>query len=500
MRMRSRILDPNRLPGPLGHLVLMGFILLVMLPTGQLNSNEEYYFQLAHRFVTPDAFMQDAAMHMDASVRLAAANFLLGGPVALLGYEVSQLLWRVLNAMLYAFAIGTLLAALRVRVTEGLIALSLFVLLDQQLFGGEWLLRSVESKTLAYPLCILGLAASLRRSWVQADIWFVLATWLHILVGGFWMLFSLLVQLLDRPRGGQLWWRLVRYGLLVMPLVLWLFREQFAAGADGGGARDALHAMRNAHHVAPFAELFHFWREWTPGIALSVGLFAALAYVGARHGGRIRLLAIALAALMVYFWAAFALAWVDRDTHRFAKWFLFRPSSLGLLLSLLVMLAWLRETGAYARGVRVALLLMVLPAAVWAAAQPRLLELQGRSAVSHERTQIRDAVARSSEPGDILLIHPGHDGAEPEVNFTRQLARSTWVSQKFVPARPEAFSGWRERSTQREQVFASNCAQGLPGGVSLLLGRNSDWRSSLRRCGSLVLQTDHYWLIQVSQP
>ncbi len=498
--MRSRIRDPNSLPGPIGHVLLIGFILLVMMPTGQLNSNEEYYFQLAHRFISPAAFMQDAAMHMDASVRLLFANILLGGPVALFGYEATQILWRLLNAVLYGVALGSLLGALRVRVSEGLIALALFVLLDQQLFGGEWLLRSVESKTLAYPLCMLGLAASLRRAYLQADVWLVLATWLHVLAGGFWMLFSLLLHRLDRPRGGRLWWRLVRYGVLVAPLVWWLFREQFGLGSELGDERDALHALRNAHHVAPFAEPFRFWREWTPGIALSVGLFAALLYVGVHHGGRIRVMAIALAVLMAYFWLAFTLAWLDQNTHRFAKWFLFRPSSLGLLLSLLVLLGWLREAGPHARGMRVVLLLLVLPAALWAALQPRLLELYGRQEVTQQSAKIREAVAGYSARQDIVLIHPGHDGAEPEVNFTRVLDRPTWISSKFVPARPEDFAGWQQRVARREQVFASHCAKGVPKGVRLLLGRNEDWRGALRRCGDLVLQTDHYWLIQPRRP
>lgn len=475
---------------------LLIIFVAMLLPTGDLGSNEEHYFQRAHRYVEPAAFPDDSAVFGDSVTRIAG-DVLIGYPVAWLGYENAAAVLRVANALMYAAGFALFAAAWSLSLVDAALALAAFWLLGQQLYGGEWMFGDVEGKTFAYALVLLGLGLGFRRKWGSADACFVAATWMHLLAGGFWLVFALGYRLLagDRPRA--LVPQVARYAAGVLPLVVAIGIEQSASAPSGAGydAAYIYSMLRNAHHVAPFADVYTFW-TWTPGIVSGVGLLAALVYAGRTSDRALRALLLATAGVLAFLLLALAASWLDRETGALGKFFLFRPSSLALLIALVGLAAWSRRAlGAPLGSVRVVVALWVLPVFAWVVVQDRAARIAGDGERRAELREVVAAVRARTEPDDLVLLQPGRDGEPPEVALPRLLGRPTYVSWKFVPTAPEDLVLWHERMQRRARFFESACAERGELAPALLLGWTDAWDPRLEACGPVVWRSAHYWLI-----
>src|SRR5689334_9307716 len=170
-----------------GAVALLFLLLLCLIPpTGVLSDNEEDYFQLAAQSVAPAAIPPGTAV-FDASPHRAVSEFLLGHLIAEFGYERAQMIARAGAALLYAVALLLLFRAFALSALDGVLVVTVFALMGQALFGGEWLFSGVEAKVLAYALVLLGLALTITgRDLLAVALVFAIATYCHFLVGGFW--------------------------------------------------------------------------------------------------------------------------------------------------------------------------------------------------------------------------------------------------------------------------------------------------------------------------
>jgi len=147
--------------------------------------NEIHYFALGLRAVRPDQFGPNHAA-FDHSVARFASFAILGGTVAVFGYDSALITLRFVAIVAYALAFAYLARCLKLSRAETLVALLLFVLVGQCYFAIEWLFAGVEGKAFAYAAVF----ASIGLAWRDKDFAAVgvaaLATYLHFLVGGFW--------------------------------------------------------------------------------------------------------------------------------------------------------------------------------------------------------------------------------------------------------------------------------------------------------------------------
>jgi hypothetical protein len=477
---------------------LLALFVLVLLPTGRLGSNEEHYFQRAHRFAQPAAFAETSAVFGDSVTRVAS-DLVIGYPVAWLGYERADALLRLANALLFAAGFAALASAWGLSLLDGVLVLGAFWLLGQQLFGGEWLFQDVEGKTFAYGLVMLGLGLGFRRRWLAADVCFVLATYLHLLVGGFWYAFLLLFR---RALGGRLRAvaaQLPRYALGVAPLLVAIVAEQSAAPPAPEPLSSAYiySLLRNAHHVAPFSDLRVLW-SWMPGIVSTLGLLAALWIAGRTSERAVRALLRCVAAVLLLLLLALGASWLDRDTGALGKLFLFRPSSLALLLALVALAAWARGAlGAGLDATRWLLAAWLVPVFLWSVVAGKVEQIAGGGAQRAELAQLVDLVQRNTGAADLVLLQPGRDGEPPEVSLPRLLARPTYVSWKFVPTAPRDLLRWYERMQQRARLFDSGCLDKAGLDPRMLVGWTQSWNEGLASCGEELWRSEHYWVVAV---
>ncbi len=74
-------------------------------------------------------------------------------------------------------------------------------LIGQDIVGGEWLFGGYEAKVAAYVLVLAALRlVLLPERLAAATLLLAIATYMHVLVGGFWFMAAMTLRLLNAPR------------------------------------------------------------------------------------------------------------------------------------------------------------------------------------------------------------------------------------------------------------------------------------------------------------
>lgn len=428
----------------------------LMPPTGVLTPNEEQYFQLAHAWFRPDATPEPRPA-FDGSRHRLLSELLIGASVSAFGFEDAQVFLRVVLLLAFALTFGALATALGIGWRGAALALVGFHAFHQHLLGHEWLFYSAEAKSMAYPLVFAALAAALGPAPrpLAAAALLAAATYLHVQVGGFWALALLALLALPATSAPRPLRALAAYALLVAPMLALVAVDRITLGSDAcdASATRATYAVaRNAHHVAPFASRESFRDEWALRITVLLLLTLGAARLRPRLPPRLRPAAALATGCLLYLLAALAASALDRHALRLAALYLFRPSSLALLLLLLVAAGALEASGRTSgRGATLLILLLALGAA------GRGLRHVGRE-VREERAlrsthdALVQSVSREVPVGAALLVDPLAEGRHLALH--RRLLRGTAVCWKIVPTNDRDLCEWQARLTWRERLFA----------------------------------------------
>jgi len=463
------------------------------------NGNEEHYFLLAYRTFSPGSVSPFHSAFDQSSARFLV-EYAIGWLVSSFGYDVAHVALRTAQVFIYSTGFTVLFHALQLSVLSSLATIGLFVYFGEQLYGGEWLFRGVEAKTFAYGAAVAAVGMSIRSKWITATILMAIATWLHFLVGGFWMVTLAVFALISKKQIALPLKLVGYYSLLVLPLVIAIGIEQFGQSLPSTSPSPTeIYVQRNTHHIAPFFGTISQWRfwEWGEGIVATLLTFLAIAIFlpYARNQDFLKLIFF----LLLYLLAALAISFIDRSTFFTSKFYLFRPSSLTLLLAIAAALSEIQHDGS-----RRSLLMRQLPLMVFLllfiGAQVKALAIH---AVRPDRLDLQDLVAaveQHSLPGEIALTQPSAGGFDDlDVFLPRQLHRPTLVSYKFVPTFPPMLVRWNILNEKSEAVFAGDCGALSNYPVSLLVVGNNETLENVRRCGSIVWQEGEYAIVSLSE-
>jgi len=472
-------------------LVLAPLFVLLLLPSSW-HPNEYHYFMLALRRVAPEGFSPFSAA-FDSSNARVLSEILIGSVVHGLGYEATHAVLRLAMAGLYAWSLAWCLTGFGRSALEAVLILAAFVLLGPDLMGREWLFQGVESKTFAYALVFLGFGLLRRDRRRAAVVALAAATWLHFLIGGFWLLALLGLAGLERRELRATLRLLARYALFVSPLVAILIADHgLAAAATAvpahGMSADYIYSiLRAPHHVAPFASAEQL-AGWQNGIVATVALALAFGLLARSAGPARRPFVVWVALLLGYLILALGLSWLDRETGHLGKFYLFRPSAMTLLFAILaaVLLYGSEVVPKVPRavGARRAAAFLVVALALWDVGGEKLREL--RSAPPEDLARVIAFLQKVAAPDDVVLVQPLDEMRYPDVALPLLLGRPTLVSVKFTPTTPADIYRWYDLLRLRHRIVEGDCgaAAGLP--VRWLLVSRPAEQPAPPACGSLV--------------
>lgn len=504
-RVLAALADPSRW----GLTALIAAVLLaIVLAPVYWHYNEIVYFDLSLRAWDESNFGPYHALFDRSNARLVS-DVIIGATVAALGFDGALWVLRGLIICAGALAYARLAKGMGLSALEATAALSAFLLFGQRYFAGEWVFAAAEAKVFAYLLVMLAIACAMEKRARASMLLLVGATYFHFLVGGFWALAVLgFCFLRDRSWREFLSSALI-YLLLVLPMAALLVWETAVLPSAVTSDLDLTVGQiygdfRHAHHLAPFSS----WEEfsgWLPGIARMLGATVLLAALARWARLPVRLHCLWLLWISLYLLAAFAIAYVDRGTQILAAFYLFRPNALLLLLSLMVVFAWLRRTLAAAPEIKMTAIAILALAGF---AVPEATELVGNAArereipaIPHQTEEVRQviqAVMAHTDRDDVVVMEPGRDHTYPWTAFERLSGRPSLVAFKFVPTFRDDIVRWYRLIRWREALFAGDCARRADYPVRYLLSFSREVAERLGPCTAPVWEQGTYTLLRVS--
>jgi hypothetical protein len=452
-----------------GTAILIIALLLLIPPHGILSENEENYFALAEQFVDGSAWPQDTAV-FDASRHRMLSDATLGALVSTIGYAPAQVVTRVLAVAGYALVLPPLFSVFGLTALDSALAVMVMALLGEGIVGGEWMFGGYEAKVAAYILVLAALRFVLvSKRLTVATFLFAVATYVHFLVGGFWFIAAMALRLLNTPRDlRRVGAATALFVVLVAPLVCLIawsrIADTTAAHATDVPPPDVIYSIiREPHHQSPFLSWEYFRDNWLPGYRMGAGMLLACLVVAWRGPTRqLRVLALWLAGLLAYLFLVLGPKFLDRNSGVLGKFYLFRPSSLILLLWLMLALAVVaRIARRQAWVLRAALLALIGPAYVQIEGGQVTQEVVANEALEGRKQLLAASVTRATAPGDIVLIDP--DVESQLLDFERRTGRPSLVMWKFAPTNDADLITWYRRVKLRQAVFDQGCGTDTHG-------------------------------------
>ena len=262
-------------------LEVVGIFILFALYAGSPppDVNETAYLCKAKHYWNPDwcpgdLFLESADAHLVFYWTFGWLTRLVSLPIAAwigrvilwIGLSVA---WRSLNVSLVA------------RPGVALLTAALWLLgLHYCHMMGEWVVGSIEGKSVAYVFILFGLAALVRNQWNRTWVWFGAATMFHVVVGGWSVVaagIAWLLQAETRPPLRAMWPGLLAGVLLSLPgLVpaLWLTQGVPHATLEQAGI---IYVFRRlSHHLVVQTRPVHFVARFLGLVAIWAMLYVVL--------------------------------------------------------------------------------------------------------------------------------------------------------------------------------------------------------------------------------
>lgn len=458
--------------------------------------NEINYFVLSEHFLFPERFVPYSAVFGETKARFLSF-VLIGLLEEIFGESNSIFIFRIIIVIGLSYSISLLARVFKLRTSDTLFSLLLFIYFGQSYFGREWIFGGSEPKILAYIFVISSVYLACKdRNWLLIFS-LVLATYFHFLVGGFWTLAIFVLLIIRNIRARKTIYLFMVYTISISPIFLILIFERLnnPVGniADLEYTLNEIYAVfRAPHHIAPFSSMDQI-KIWLPGIAifLTVLFVIIVAYRTQARAPKYLLLWVIL--LHLYLASALVVAFIDRNTHIFSQFYLFRPGSLTLLLLLMLGVSWLRESLAAPERPAIALLALivavpVLGTKVWkitehAMTQPFFVSQNAFS--SSSEVALVNWLQKNTEREDVVVLQPTQETrwTAKWIAFDQVIDRPTLVRFKFVPTIPNETVKWYRLIKWRSDVFSGNCERITEQPVAYLVTVDSLGRQSLEKCG-----------------
>ena len=459
-------------------------------------SNEEAYFAIAAHWFGITDFPRDSSV-LGGMPHMAVFSEVMGGLINLIGFEFSQVISRLVVIGVYVFALLQLVRRIGLSAIDIVWVLASFLLVGEGILGEEWLFRGTEPKSFAYPCVLLGLSYSLGGKHILSALLFALATYFHLLVGGYaWLFTAAAVLLLDR-NARTLFKPSLVYGIAILPLSIMLlingYLNIYVIPKSEHSAAWIATFLRNPHHVMPFFNAATFY-QWVPGFAF-IAFIAVGVWWGTQPATRNEKMLAMITLVIAWFSLVTAAILAIDSSAALGPFFPFRPTSLALFCLLLLVASRLRRyLENEGRNLRMLLALALLALTVPAVAHENLSYAKHSRSDAQMLAKFFETIRGISGTEDRFLITS--DVEERLLSFERRTGRPAYVMFKFFPSTNDKIFVWYDRLRVRERVEREGCQSGDFSRFQFVVADEMP-SSALDRCGTVVWHGEGLILIQI---
>ena len=412
--------------------------------------NEENNFTMARHFLNPDWLPESFSLQQWPGTNFIYW-FIAGVGLKFLNFGQLAFWTRLINYLLYAFPLSKIFKELKINPLAALILLQLFFF-KQEYMAGEWIWKGFEGKTLAYLFIFWSLYFLLKSSYYKVSIFAALATYCHVLVGGWYFVGVGIFLLIYKMPFVKTFRIALLYTVIVLPFIIYLGNYILSGeSVQSEPSANWIYVFyRNSHHLVPTMK-DHFWQNDWPFVALmifSLGLVIKRWFQDELQH-KISLLIVSFNLILL---VGLLMTYIDEE-GTILKFYVLRMSSISLFLELILITLFLIDKIKINKK-------YVIPVALFQVAVLLTMTYFGlqknlQDWKYSENEQAYDAfvsfVKANSKSSDKFCFINYKDKRE-NVRFVADAERDRLVSYKMVPEGDIAILEWYNRIQQREKV------------------------------------------------
>lgn len=435
------------------------FIFLVLclnLLSFKVHSNEEAYFPLAKQFIDPSWIPGSFTFTEWVGTRFFF-QYIAGFALKYWSFEQLAFWGGMFNYACYAFPLALIFKELKIKNLGILVILQIFIinLSTQHFFGREWIFGGFEGKTLAYVFIFYAFYYLLKAKYIQVVLFAAIASYFHILVGG-WYFVMAFIYVLVTERNIKLLLRMgMVYLLIVSPFIFFLSSHLDESGSIINGVNiDWVYSFfRNTHHTAPM-HVPNAMQEVFPRVVLSfILLLLSIFYFRKSPDTNIRKLnRIAIISLCMLF-VGLLITYIDTGGH-LLKYYLFRIASIGAFTYYIIVFLFLRNLlysyiqPGYVNAITFLLILTLLCFRTANNFKKNIFYKENPNFIA-----LVSYVQEHTQPSNIYLFLEKEKYEEE--SFSRRTRREALVIFKFDPGGGDKIYEWYSR-VQDQQKLQNN--------------------------------------------
>lgn len=439
--------------------LLISFVITSYYLTFALSGGEEQYFALAKQFWNPDWIPNSFTLTEWPGNRLVY-QYVIGFLLSFLSFEQLAFWGKLVNFILLSFPLALIAKRLKINNIETIFLIVVFFAFRQAFMSGEWVVRSMEGKSVAYIFVFYALYYTFKRQYAKVAIGAAIATYFHVLVGGWFSILIGLYLLVFNQNIKTILSYSVVYGVLILPFFIYLitFLAQNESVINGLNLDWVYTYQRVSHHVAPFKDERTFRKLFSGGLVTSVVFFCFhLFYFRKLDNKDMQQIAnLCLVGLSMIF-VATVIAYFDTN-GKILKLYPFRITSVVTFLCFTQLVIYLKHKvipqhrkSIYYSVLLVGLLPFILSKTV--TTTQKLLHTK----VNQDFNELVEVVNTQTPKEAVFMVFsekPNKKTIEDLYPFCRKTRRERFVIFKFVPSGGEKIYEWYTRWLAKKKLEA----------------------------------------------
>jgi len=450
----------EKVPAP----ILIWLLLCIRFANFQLIGNEEQYFALARHYMDPEWIKGAFPLQEFTGTRIIFET-IAGIILQHISFEAFAFWGRIMVFLFMAIPLGKIFKLLNIPNYIILFILSVYIFKNQALFAHEWIFMGIEAKSLAYIFIFWALYKLFKNKNYHAIIFTALATYFHVLVGGWFLIYLIFFLLLEK----QVLTKIIKSGLLfliiTLPFIIFLvptYINDTETTINGINTNWIYAYYRNAHHLAPFESFHKFYHYFFPGILITIVLYSLCIFLFSKIENmqfrKLNNLNIAIFSFQLLF---VIISFFDKN-GALLKYYPFRSSALSLFLILIEFALYIKINHGFigkTRWITISRLKSVILLVSFILVSFYTINSTLSAISYHKEYKNRDVQViaeffkKNTDKEDVILSFVENDEMLP---LLRKSERKLFVLFKFVPTTSELLYQWYTRNELSKQVKSNH--------------------------------------------
>ncbi len=354
---------------------------------------------------------------------------------------------RMINYLLYSIPLARLFIKLKFS-NLGVLLFLQFLFLYQNYLSGEWIWGGFEGKTIAYIFIFWSILMIYESRYLWAALLIAIATYCHVLVGGWFFLGFLLYTIIETGLFKKILQLLLIYSLTVAPYAIYILLHLLNSQTfEHEPSADWIYVFfRNLHHTAPTLSPKFWEHNWFAVLVMLTSLYWLKKGTTEHKTKRLA------ASFNLIILSAIVISYIDVDGI-LLKFYLFRMTTIALFFTLLALSIHLKEIFTGESMVTASIKLIKLCTILMLVYQGVRINLD-RIIPKDQKLAYESFVefAKSETSNTSVFLFINYNDKSENIQFIADAERERFVSFKMVPEGDEAIIEWYNRIQLRNQL------------------------------------------------